>query len=350
MIKIQEHLNRADADHYLDTLADKMWEHLNRKVAGGEYGHHSLVKKLERLITQSKSADYLVTYANNSSTVLQRHQEFYNYLAANENEKLIALVTNRPVDLLILKNEILNILIQDDLTINNGGNVEQTVFGNLLISRLFNYKSFRQSQMCYQLIIDANLEHVTCPYCNENYISVVDISEETDDTIINKAYLDLDHFYSKSLHPYFALSYYNLIPCCHTCNSREKGDKEFCILTHQHPFHESFNTNYVFQINPNSFVDGETDVLSLNKKITRTDNSDRDFRLAIRYQKYLDEINNFIYHYLNYYNSKPPYDFNWREAVLKDVPIESNQILNKRIGKLYRDVFREIDIDGLIED
>lgn len=350
MIKIQEHLNRPDADDFLDTLAIKMWEHLNVKVAGGDYGHYALINKLGRLIVQSKTPDYLLDYANNDNGSLLRHQAFFSYLEANDNEKLLALVTSRPVDLLILKREILNILIQDDLTLINGSAVEQTAFGKLLISSLFNYKTFRQSQLCFQLIIDANLEHATCPYCNENSISVVDISEEIDATKINKAYLDLDHFYPKAQHPYFALSYYNLIPCCHICNSSEKGDEEFCILTHQHPFQQSFNENYTFQINANTFVDGETDTLVLNKVIHRADYSERDLRLNRRYQKYLKETNDFISLYLKYYNSGNPYNFDWREAVLKDVPLEIHEILVKRLGKMYRDVFKEIDVDSLVND
>ncbi|WP_428740881.1 HNH endonuclease [Tenacibaculum sp.] len=342
MIKIQEHLNRKDADDYLDSLANKMWENLNKKRVDEEYYENSLVKKLVKLQLKLEEENYLKDYANNDVDKLQRQKNFLNYLKEDGCSKLKELVISRPQRLLDLKTEILTIVNQDDFSETVGGKIKQTVFGNLLITNLFNYKAFRQSQFCYQLLIDANLEKTTCPYCNENPIKVVNISEEEDEEEINKAYLDLDHFYPKSQHPYFALSYYNLVPSCHTCNSSEKGDKEFCIETHQHPFYESFNDNYKFKISPKAVIDGVTDSLNLMKNDGyRDDFSDRDLKLSQRYKPYLCDINKFIQFYLKYYNQEP-YNLDWKEVVLKDVPTEVHEILSKKLGKMYKDVYEQI--------
>lgn len=51
----------------------------------------------------------------------------------------------------------------------------------------------------------------TCPYCNRNYTFVVD--EEN-----GKLRPEIDHFYPKSLYPFLAMSFYNLIPSCQICN------------------------------------------------------------------------------------------------------------------------------------
>jgi hypothetical protein len=43
----------------------------------------------------------------------------------------------------------------------------------------------------------------------------------------DKNHFTLDHFIPKSKFPYFALSLYNLIPSCYSCNSKFKGAMEF---------------------------------------------------------------------------------------------------------------------------
>ena len=54
----------------------------------------------------------------------------------------------------------------------------------------------------------------TCPYCNREYTFVI----KKDGKSKFQARPEFDHFYDKASYPFFALSFYNLIPCCHTCN------------------------------------------------------------------------------------------------------------------------------------
>ena len=69
-----------------------------------------------------------------------------------------------------------------------------------------------------------------CPYCNRQYIFGTDNNR--------KVGAQFDHFYSKSKYPYLALSFYNLIPCCPTCN---KAIGEECIEIN--PYIEGFENN-----------------------------------------------------------------------------------------------------------
>ena len=69
-----------------------------------------------------------------------------------------------------------------------------------------------------------------CPYCNRQYIFGTDNNR--------KVGAQFDHFYSKSKYPYLALSMYNLIPCCPTCN-KAKGE-EFIEIN---PYIEGFENN-----------------------------------------------------------------------------------------------------------
>ena len=60
----------------------------------------------------------------------------------------------------------------------------------------------------------------TCPYCNRQFIY----------TFNGRApeRPELDHFYPKANYPLFCLSFYNLIPACHSCN-HVKSEEEIGI-------------------------------------------------------------------------------------------------------------------------
>ena len=64
-----------------------------------------------------------------------------------------------------------------------------------------------------------SLELRTCPYCNRAFIGTVGKENLG---------VQLDHFYSKSIYPIFAVCLYNLIPSCSHCNriKTNRDDKE----------------------------------------------------------------------------------------------------------------------------
>lgn len=81
----------------------------------------------------------------------------------------------------------------------------------------------------------------TCPYCNRSYIH--SYGKES------KPRFQFDHFHSKSKYPFLALSLYNLIPCCHSCNMiKSDEDKKELI----NPFNESFGENGKFVLENSS--------------------------------------------------------------------------------------------------
>ena len=90
---------------------------------------------------------------------------------------------------------------------------------NKFIKFLFNYTYLQQTKI--SPFFENNLELSTCCYCNIDFVNTYNTKSG------KKNKFTLDHYYDKSTYPYLALSLYNLIPSCYTCNSKLKGTIEF---------------------------------------------------------------------------------------------------------------------------
>lgn len=153
----------------------------------------------------------------------------------------------------------------------------------------------------------------TCPYCNRNYINTV--IDKKGNHVIRPTF---DHFFPQKIHPFLALSFYNLIPSCYFCNSSLKGDNPISIETHIHPYKEGFDNDATFHIligklNPNIsdpenytlfFADNMTP-LSPNDRYRKIFGGDRTnenfaqgninlFRLKDIYQSHLDIVGELV--------------------------------------------------------
>lgn len=157
------------------------------------------------------------------------------------------------------------------------------------IRKIFNYESKFPKQ---QFAVDIQL--TTCPYCNREYIF------HFEDTIQKKArtIAVLDHFYDKARFPFLALSFYNLIPSCHICNSKFKTTQNFYDKKHLHPFEDDFNSKAKFSYSfiPRRKADKEYDLVSadrisiainmIDSADTKTQNTIDTFRLKELYEKH----------------------------------------------------------------
>ncbi len=86
------------------------------------------------------------------------------------------------------------------------------------IKNLFNYSDKYQSKVLTPFFTK-NFNFRTCFYCNKDFITNFDAKKEV-------STFQLDHFFDKGTYPYLALSFYNFIPSCSTCNSSKvKGSK-----------------------------------------------------------------------------------------------------------------------------
>ncbi len=108
------------------------------------------------------------------------------------------------------------------------------------LEKIFDYKSFtrytKQRYNAYTLAKKLNIN--VCPYCNRQYTFLQEA----------KTRPEFDHFYSQEQYPYLALSFFNLIPSCHVCNTHFKRNIKFDIDTHINPYVEGFDDDVKFTL------------------------------------------------------------------------------------------------------
>lgn len=104
----------------------------------------------------------------------------------------------------------------------------------------------------------------TCPYCNINYISFLEKEKNNDKTKQRRA--ELDHFFPKSVYPFLAVNFYNLIPSCSTCNKLKSDDDLMKLLN---PYDSKVkDIKFNFWLNNVDFLD--------NRKLDNTIFSDEE--------------------------------------------------------------------------
>lgn len=134
------------------------------------------------------------------------------------------------------------------------------------LKEIFDYKRYISGSQSTSYWIAENLKCNTCTYCNRNYTLTVSRDEEFNrqnkNTRITRP--QFDHWFSQSQHPLLALSIYNLIPSCSTCNSDIKGSIEFSLDKHIHP-HVPFKDSYKFSYSKNS-LDKDSVTIKVNGK------------------------------------------------------------------------------------
>ena len=110
-----------------------------------------------------------------------------------------------------------------------------------------------------------------CPYCNRQYTFTA--SKKSDKKGTRP---EFDHFLPKSKYPYLALSFYNLIPSCHTCN-HIKGNEGNNDVQFLNPYLNGFGDDVKFILKPKienakipiSFLLGNKNAFKINFKFKK---------------------------------------------------------------------------------
>ena len=92
------------------------------------------------------------------------------------------------------------------------------------VKAIFNYETKFQKPI--SKFFEQYVEVHTCYFCNIEFINTFMTKDEN-----IKNGFTLDHYIDKGKYPYLALSLYNLIPSCYTCNSKVKRVHEVETLS-----------------------------------------------------------------------------------------------------------------------
>lgn len=133
----------------------------------------------------------------------------------------------------------------------------------------------------------------TCPYCNRAYTYTIENGN------INP---QIDHFYYKAKYPLFAVSLYNLIPACATCNSSgAKGEKDTLLGEYAiHSPHEINDSEFEFgyKLLSPTLIKGTKRIIDSDVKVyfkKKNEIYDKLFHLSSLYAQHADHIVDLLY-------------------------------------------------------
>lgn len=190
----------------------------------------------------------------------------FNRVESIKNDSKLIKMLERIID--YLKNEdlvkdIIKSKSPDLMNINSKYNCNlfyQTEFNKKtgIIDYIFNYQKFSNESFpltrkdeykkegpneywnAYELVKLLNI--TTCHYCNRNYIFKATRNNRKKGTRP-----ELDHFYPQNNYPFLRLSFYNLIPSCHTCNHLKLNKHNGLISPYDDDLIEKFNFKHLPQ-------------------------------------------------------------------------------------------------------
>lgn len=194
-------------------ILNEYYTQLTPKTSKGQYYKKSIPGKLLSLISSKPRSKYNIVWTY-----------IYNNIEG--------FIKGMPSELLIYHQKIQSIIYKNNLKF-------KTIRGTL--NTIFDYKYFRKTDLAIWLAEELDIK--VCPYCNRQFISV------TKNNGKRKILYDFDHYFGYAKYPYFSLSFNNLIPSCHNCNSRLKHSIKFSIKYYLHPYLDSFNDILKFSTN-----------------------------------------------------------------------------------------------------
>ena len=181
---------------------------------------------------------------NNVDVILPKC--FLRFLSTNFDR----IISSKPQDLIEVHNEFELLGIINDDKKNIKSFFLETGYKNLKNKKFLNF---------------LNVE--TCVYCNRNYTLEFDLDTE-------HARAELDHWFPKADFPILALSFYNLIPSCHSCNHIKSNANGFDWLSAlkilSHPYDDDDSEGYAFSYYYDNYNSMKV-ILKVKKGSTKTE-------------------------------------------------------------------------------
>ena len=216
------------------------------------------------------------------------------------------------------------------------------------------WDSGKGKPIAYYFFEELNIR--TCPYCNRQYTFTLHTSKA-------KTSPEYDHFYDKADYPLLAVSFYNLVPSCHTCN-HVKGKNNTAKVN---PYFKGFDSKFYLydrddtnhRLNAAEMLVKGDGVLKMRKEddsinIDEQGNIDT-FGLKGLYDMHDDFVRELLEKAVSYdktareqladafqkrgYTPDHVYDFIWGKY-LEDVNLD-----NRLLSKLTKDLLEQLEIE-----
>lgn len=210
------------------------------------------------------------------------------------------------------------------------------------VEQVFNYKRFTtkgQGWNAYALCRKSKAR--ICSYCNHAYAFTVQ-SENGDFRPT------LDHFYYKDEYPHLALTLYNLVPSCSSCNSSLKGQKDFFEVPHLNPLFDEENIQFYLSAggDPTELVEAihsrRADVVVKAKAIRACSKSEcslKTFVVNERYETLSVEAIDFYLAKKNYNEAALNTQINFAFDEATSLRFDRADYSKYLLGKMYADIY-----------
>lgn len=210
----------------------------------------------------------------------------------------------------------------------------------------FNYDKFsrpRSTWGAYKLVMTYGKR--ICPYCNLNHINFHSRPRGIPKKMkVLEMRPPLDHYYPRFSYPYLGISLYNLIPCCHQCNSSIKLQKDPLTEGLPHPF-EFPEKAFSFTVQDigkfDKPVKAEEIKISFGCKPGPVQEHVTFFALPERYNWYVHEIADMHSKYLSY--TSAPKELS--AALKRDMvlPFKPGTGAERTLGFCMEDIFNSLE-------
>ena len=163
------------------------------------------------------------------------------------------------------------------------------------LKKIFNYNKYQAKIADFFMKYKDEMKLSSCYYCNIDFINAFS-TRNRNNKLSFKNHFTLDHVIDKATNPIVALSLFNFVPSCYSCNSKFKISKQFTKVVadkYKSPTDSDFNFN----------EDVKLKVLYTSGKNSLNINSVDDFEINFDDSKHLFED------YINIFKLKERYRF-----------------------------------------
>ena len=293
---------------------------------------YELRQEIHRTITPRNFKKLLnLLTGNELKNIMQKHN--IKRKKATRIEQFIKMIENHTFN----KNEKIKFQKQYFILITH--KLCQEIFEDFYLNEWDNIPKYGK----YKFVNALDLK--TCPYCNRNYIFIVDN---------DKIRPEIDHFYPKSKYPYFAMSYFNLIPSCQTCNHTKSNNIDLNMINPYSKYKIENEINFSINIEKVNFLDIKKDKYhfdSFNIKINSQNNKNIDmFKLEKLYEQHKDVVVDLLikskYYPSKYISYLKRYGFSEDEIYryLFNNFLKDKDLHKRPLSKLIRDIAIELQL------